>query len=107
MRHAVDRRQQANLPVLTWFDGDGVAVIDKLKQRLQGVIAVSALPGNVEKQVQFCGRGPVGHHLTIQLSIFSLIRWLPCVSSILDGSDGCVLLSYALYTTFQVLPPWV
>ena len=35
MRHAVDRRQQANLPILTRFDGDGVAVIDKLKQGLR------------------------------------------------------------------------
>ncbi len=80
MRHAVDRRQQVNLPVLTRFDGDRVAVIDKLKQRLQGVIAVSALSGNVEKQVQFCGRAsgssfndPVVH---FQLDTLATLRQL-------------------------------
>ena len=47
MRHAVDRRQEANLPVLAQFDRNCVAIVNKLKQRLQGVIAVSALAGNV------------------------------------------------------------
>ncbi|MNT01796.1 hypothetical protein D3C72_1362780 [compost metagenome] len=88
MSDAVNGRQQVNLAVVAQFDGDRVAIIDKLKQRLQHVVAVSALPGDVQKQVQLRRRGPLAHHLTIQLSILSLIRWLPSVSSILDGNAG-------------------
>ncbi len=47
MCHAVDRRQEANLSVLAQFNGDRVAIVNELKQRLQGVIPVSALAGNV------------------------------------------------------------
>ena len=47
MRHAVDRRQQANLAILTRLDGNRVAIVNKLKQRLQSVIAVSTLAGDV------------------------------------------------------------
>ncbi|MNS84448.1 hypothetical protein D3C86_1780770 [compost metagenome] len=93
MRHTFDRRQQLNLSVITWGDRNRVAIIDKLKQRLQQVITVSALPGDVQKQVQLCRRGPLGHHLTIQLSILSLIRWPPSVSSILAGNAGLLALS--------------
>ena len=47
MRYAFHRRQQTDLPVLTQLNRERVAIIDKLKQRLQGVIPVSTLAGDI------------------------------------------------------------
>ena len=47
MRHAFDRCQETNLPVLTRLNGDRVAIVNKLKQRLQGMVAVSTLTGDI------------------------------------------------------------
>ena len=43
MRHAFNGRQQTYLSILAQLNGDRVAIINKLKQRLQGVITVSTL----------------------------------------------------------------
>ncbi|MNP45255.1 hypothetical protein D3C76_1391640 [compost metagenome] len=45
--HAFNWRQQTDFSVLTQFNGNRVAIVNKLKQRLQGVIPVSTLAGNV------------------------------------------------------------
>ncbi|MNL42313.1 hypothetical protein D3C87_1647640 [compost metagenome] len=47
IRHARHRGQQVNTVILSHIDGQRVAIIQKLKQRLQQVIAVFTLAGNV------------------------------------------------------------
>mgnify|MGYP000040372216 CR=1 FL=1 len=47
VRHAGHRRQQAQLTVSSRFDGQGVAIVEKLKQRLQGMVAIGPLAGDI------------------------------------------------------------
>ena len=47
VRHAGHRRQQAQLAVSTRFDGQRIAVIEKLKQRLQGMVTIGPLAGDI------------------------------------------------------------
>ena len=47
VRHAGHRRQQTQLAVTTRFDGQRIAVIEKLKQRLQGMVTIGPLAGDI------------------------------------------------------------
>jgi hypothetical protein len=72
IRHAGHRRQQAQLPsdAVRW---SGIAIVEKLKQRLQGVVTIGPLAGDIKTDSVLQERAS-GHHFTIQLSIFSLMR---------------------------------
>ncbi len=48
-----DFRLKAHLSIIPKRETELVAVIEKLKQRLQFVITVSAAPGDVQHQIQF------------------------------------------------------
>ncbi|MOA54417.1 hypothetical protein D3C78_1780270 [compost metagenome] len=62
IRHAGHRGQQVNGVILAHVDGQRVAVIQKLEQRLQQVVAVFTLAGNVQKQTEFSARWPLTNH---------------------------------------------
>ena len=93
MGDAVDRRSQADAAAAVRRDMQAVAVVEKLKQRLQVMVAVCATAGDIEKQVELCRSGPGGDHCRVQLSIRSLMRWSPSRSSRFAGSGGVDLLS--------------
>ena len=62
MRHAFEFGMQMNHAVVAQGEGQFVAVVEKLKQRLQLVIAIFTATEDVQHQVEF-GRGGQGQFL--------------------------------------------
>ena len=56
---------QANNPIFTHGKGHFIAVVEKLKQRLQFVIAIFATTENVQHQIKLC-RGGQNQSVSIQ-----------------------------------------
>ncbi|MCY1187684.1 hypothetical protein D9M73_286960 [compost metagenome] len=65
---AVELGVQANDAVVAHGEGDFVAVVEKLKQRLQLVVAVFTATQNVQHQIEFGRRRQgqaIGWHVTV------------------------------------------
>lgn len=62
MRNAFEFGVQLDNAIVAYGEGQFIAVVEKLKQRLQLVVAVFAATENVQHQIEF-GRGGQGQRL--------------------------------------------
>ncbi len=88
---AGELRMQANDAVIAHGEGDFIAVIEKLKDRLQFVIAVFPATEDVQHQIEFC-RGGQGQSWCVHAYCPSLRGCHSLITSVTSRSRPCSLI---------------